>query len=116
MQLTRAIVCPPSATFPNGLTSTGLGAPDVALAQAQHARYCAALERCGLTLIRLPAADDFPDSTFVEDTAVVTARYAIIARPGAPSRSGETALIEPTLRELFGTCHRIEAPGTLDGG
>jgi dimethylargininase len=64
----------------------------------------------------LPPAEEFPDSTFIEDTAVLTAHCAIVARPAAPSRAGEVALIEPTLRGLFAARHSIEAPGTLDGG
>jgi dimethylargininase len=98
------------------LTSAGLGPPDVALASEQHARYCRTLESYGVTLIRLLAAVEYPDSTFIEDTAVVTAKCAVIARPGAPSRSGEIALVEPALRRWFTAVHRIEAPGTLDGG
>jgi dimethylargininase len=113
----HAIVRPPPATFSRGLTSVPhLGAPDVAKALVQHAAYCSALEQCGLALSRLPPADDFPDSTFIEDTAVVTAQCAILTCPGAASRKGEVALNEPTLRALFEHRHRIEAPGTLDGG
>ena len=114
--LSHAIVRPPSASFANGLTSVHLGAPDVQKALAQHAAYCAALEQCGLSLIRLDPAEDFPDSTFVEDTAIVTAHCAIMACPGAPSRKGEIALTEPALALLFETRHRIVAPGTVDGG
>jgi dimethylargininase len=116
MSFTRAIVRPPSSSFPHGLTSVRLGAPDLAQACAQHANYCAALERCGLELIRLPADADFPDSTFVEDTAIVAGGGAILTRPGAPSRSGEVARIEPVLRGLFAQVDSVEAPATLDGG
>ena len=116
MKLRHAIVRPPSTAFPHGLTSAGLGAPDVSRALEQHAQYCAALEQCGLALIRLPPVAAFPDSTFVEDAAILTPHCAILTRPGAPSRSGEVALVEPTLREWFQACHRIEPPGTLEGG
>lgn len=116
MPIKHAIVCPPSASFPRGLTSARLGAPDVDLALIQHARYCRALEECGVSVVRLPADDAFPDSTFIEDTAVVTPRCAVIARPGAPSRSGEIAAVESALVRWFPDVLRIEAPGTLDGG
>ena len=83
----HAIVRPPPTTFSRGLTSVPhLGAPDVTKALAQHAAYCGALEQCGLSLTRLPPAEDFPDSTFIEDTAVVTARCAILTCPGASRR------------------------------
>lgn len=112
----RAIVRPPAGNLADGLTSAALGPPDVAMALEQHARYCSALERCGVELIRLQPAAEFPDSTFIEDTAVVTERCAILTRPGAPSRLGEVALIEPLLAELFPVLHRIAEPGTIDAG
>jgi dimethylargininase len=82
----------------------------------QHACYCEALRECGLTITTLGADLGCPDSTFVEDTAVLTARCAILTRPGAPSRQGETAAIRQTLQGFFGGVTEIEPPGTLDGG
>ncbi len=93
-----------------------LGAPDVPRALDQHARYCEALERCGLDLVRLGADSRFPDSTFVEDTAILTAHGAILTRPGAPSRAGEVTDIERCLAPHFPELFRIAAPGTVDGG
>lgn len=113
---TRAIVRSPATNFADGLTSVDLGKPDLGLALEQHAHYCAALEQCGLTLTHLPADPRFPDSTFVEDTAIVAARCAILTRPGASSRAGEVAAIEPVVRRMFTRIHAICAPGTLDGG
>ncbi len=113
---TRAIVRPPAANFAAGLTTAELGTPDHAVALEQHARYCAALEFCELQLITLPADADFPDSTFVEDTAIVSEDFAVLTRPGAPARAGEVARIEPVLAGFFENVHAILAPGTLDGG
>jgi len=112
----RAIVRPPSENLADGLTTVDLGVPDVAKALEQHARYCDALERCGLELVRLPPDPRFPDATFVEDTAVLTPRGGILTRPGAPSRAGEVAAIEEALAPFFPRLARIEAPGTVDGG
>lgn len=116
MSFTRAIVRPPSQSFAAGLTTSGLGAPDVALAQAQHATYCRGLESCGLSLTRLVADERFPDATFVEDAAVVTPQGAVITRPGAPSREGEVSAIREALASFHAGFDEIEAPGTLDGG
>jgi len=55
-------------------------------------------------------------STFVEDTAVVTERGAILMRPGAESRAGEVEAIRPELAQFFPEMPAIEAPGTVDGG
>ena len=60
--------------------------------------------------------DAYPDSTFVEDTAIVTARGAIITRPGAPSRQGEVRSMEECLRRFYADLCVIAAPGTVDGG
>jgi dimethylargininase len=112
----RAIVRPPGSSFPDGLTTVDLGRPDLAVARAQHAAYCEALERCGLAVTRLPEDSGFPDSTFVEDTAVLVGERAILARPGAPSRAGEVAAIRGTLSGFYETLESIAEPGTLDGG
>ena len=116
MRFTRAVVRPPAATFAAGITTSDLGPPDLALALAQHEAYCRTLERLGLSLVRLPPAPDFPDSTFVEDTAIVTTGGAILTRPGAASRAGETAAMGAALEQWFPQLDRITAPGTVDGG
>jgi dimethylargininase len=116
IMLRHAIVRPPSGNFADGLTSAGLGPPDVALALEQHSRYCEALERRGLTVRRLPPDPRFPDSTFVEDTAVLTERGAILTRPGAPSRRGEVAGIRAAVTERFPRPAEIRTPGTVEGG
>jgi dimethylargininase len=113
---TRAIVRTPAANFAEGLTTVDLGAPDVGQALAQHAAYCRALEACGLALTYLPADERFPDSTFVEDTAILAMHGAILTRPGADSRSGEVQSMADTLRHFYSQIDRIAAPGMLDGG
>ena len=113
---TKAIVRAPCASFSSGLTSVDLGKPDYQLALQQHEAYCGALERCGLSLARLPPDERYPDSTFVEDTAVLTQRGAVITRPGAASRVGETEEIERVLRQHYPELHTIVEPGTVDGG
>ena len=110
---TRAIVRPPGANFSAGLTTVDLGIPNHNLALSQHAAYCKALVSCGLTVTTLPVDDDYPDSTFVEDTAIITERGAIITHPGADTRRGETVSISSELSRYFGKTARIEAPGQL---
>jgi dimethylargininase len=143
---TKAIVRSPSARFAEGLTTADLGAPNYARALKQHAAYCDALEKCGLTLTHLEADERYPDSTFVEDTAVIvpskqkparqqglglldapetnhalangraTAPCAILTRPGAASRAGEVESIAEVLSRFCPQLHSIREPGTLDGG
>jgi len=87
--------------------------------------YCAALDRCGLTLTHLEADERYPDSTFVEDTAVIVTAHplsqapsscAIITQPGAVTRAGEVAAMTKVLSQFFPGLHAIEPPGTVDGG
>jgi dimethylargininase len=110
------VVRPPAANFEGGLTSVDLGKPDFEVALRQHEAYCRALVECGLALERLAADEQHPDSTFVEDTAILTSRGAVICRPGAVSRLGETEEIESLLRRDFSAVYKIAEPGTVDGG
>ena len=113
---TKAIVRPPGANFASGLTTMNFGAPEHSRALQQHATYCEALEECGLTLTRLEPDERYPDSTFVEDAAVLTNRCAILARPGAASRLGEVESIAGVVSKTFSALHSVQKPGTLDGG
>jgi dimethylargininase len=88
---------------------------DYPAAVRQHAAYEARLERLGCRLKQLPAGDNLPDSVFIEDTALVLDEVAVIARPGAASRRGETALVAEALAS-YRPLRSIEAPATIDGG
>jgi dimethylargininase len=117
---TNAIVRAPGRNFAEGLTSVDLGVPEYARALQQWGEYCVALGICGVTLTRLNADLRYPDSTFVEDAAVVTSLVeggsAMLTRPGAESRLGEVAAIADTVRGFYPEATQIGAPGTLDGG
>ncbi len=110
--LTRPV---PASLFDCELTHLARTPIDVARASAQHDAYEAALAAVGCQVRRLPAADDLPDSVFVEDVAIVLDEVAIITRPGAESRRGERASVAPVLSE-YRELLTIAAPGTLDGG
>lgn len=88
---------------------------DYALAVRQHAAYEDALASLGFEIVRLPAAPEFPDGVFVEDTAVVLDEVAIIARPGVASRQEESRDAAPVLAR-YRRLEHIVAPGTLEGG
>jgi dimethylargininase len=114
---TKAIVKQPAANFADGLTTVDLGRPDFAQTLRQHQAYCAALVQCGLSLTHLPADEHHPDSTFVEDVAIVTpAHGALLTLPGAASRAGEVAHMKTVLPEFYADLAEMQAPATLDGG
>ncbi|CAG2101091.1 unnamed protein product [Medioppia subpectinata] len=94
-------------------------------AKREHEEYCKVLRALGLDVIELAADEAFPDSPFVEDTAVVIngmclvlcphitcqpIGVALMCKPGHPSRAKEIADPKATLdggdvlftgRELF---------------
>jgi dimethylargininase len=111
---THALVRPPADSYIHAISSTGR-TPDVKLARIQHAVYCQALVAAGLSLTKLPPDERFPDSCFVQDTALVLAGHAILAHPGATSRLGEEQSIAEHFSRSFPTSW-ITAPGTLEFG
>jgi len=110
-----AIVRKPTESMIQGIRSIDVGKPNFKKALVQHDNYCMALIKCGLELIEINQEPDYPDAVFVEDTAVVTEKCAIITKPGHPKRRGEEISVTNKLKE-----HRIiesiSLPGTLDGG
>ncbi len=88
---------------------------DLALAEREHAEYRAALAACGCEVTLLDVNRGMPDSVFVEDTALVFDELAVMMSPGAESRRGEPAGIEPELAR-YRRIERIVLPGTMDGG
>ena len=88
---------------------------DYMMAATQHREYRALLESLGLEVVRIPADPAYPDCVFIEDTAIVLDDIAVITRPGAPSRRGETRAVADVLEQYRPLVH-IEAPATIDGG
>ncbi len=113
--LTKSIVRKPGKNLSGGITTANLGKPDFEKALMQHSNYVDALKSCGLEIITLGADNKFPDGCFVEDTAIVTDKMAVVTNPGAISRKGEQDSIAEVLKsykELF----YIKSPGTVEGG
>jgi dimethylargininase len=88
---------------------------DSSVARLQHAAYENALARLGCEIRRVPAAPEHPDSVFIEDTAVVLDEIAVVCRPGAESRRGETGPVAETLA-AYRQLRWLSEPATLDGG
>jgi dimethylargininase len=111
------LVRAPSSRLAEGIVTHISRTPvDVALARAQHAAYADALAASGWMIKQAPAAEDCPDSVFIEDTVVVCEDLAVLARPGAPARRAEVAGVAGIVRSLGLRTARIHEPGTLDGG
>lgn len=73
---------------------------DFTLALAQHRSYQQALRAQGIRVIELPADSAHPDGVFVEDTAVLLDKMAIVTSPTPPSRRGERTAVVEALKSL----------------
>lgn len=113
---TKAIVRRPCRNMVNGITSATLGTPDFNKALEQHNNYIETLKKCGLDVTILDGDDRFPDSVFVEDTALLTPKCAVITNPGAQARKGEIKEMENCVKQFYTNIEHIKAPGTLDAG
>ncbi|WP_026678864.1 dimethylarginine dimethylaminohydrolase family protein [Fictibacillus gelatini] len=112
----HVIVRQPGKSYVNGLTTSNLGKPDYEKLLTQHKAYVEALKKCGVEVTELEADENYPDSTFVEDTAVLTEKFAVITNPGAESRNGEIIDMKEVIKDFYQTIESIHSPGTLDGG
>ena len=112
----NAIVRKPCKAMIKGLSGADLGQPDFELACQQHDDYIEALKECGLKVMVLEASEDYPDSCFVEDPALMTPHCAILTNPGATSRRGEVAFIEGAVSSFYKNVERITSPGYVEAG
>ncbi len=112
-----ALVRAPSSRLAEGIVTYIQRTPvDVALARAQHAAYADALAGSGWKAEQAPAAEDCPDSVFIEDAVVVCGDLAVLARPGASARRAELTGVADIVGSIGLRTARIEEPGTLEGG
>jgi len=112
----KAIVRTPGKSLVNGLTTSQEGPPNFNSALQQHSKYVEALQKCGLQVQVLAAQEEYPDSTFIEDVALMTPHCAIITNPGAPSRRGETEGLDAVLSHTTTHIEYIRKPGCVEAG
>jgi dimethylargininase len=113
----RALVRRPSSRLSDGLvTHIEKTSIDQTLAERQWLAYVEALADNGFELIDVEPADDCPDGVFIEDAVVVYGDLAVISRPGALERRGETATARAAAEAAGLRIEQIAEPGTLDGG
>ena len=112
----KAIVRKPCTNLVNGLTTANLGKPDYQLALKQHQEYIEALKECGLEVTVLEANENYPDSTFVEDAALLNPHCAVITNPASHSRNGEIIELSQVIENVYPIVETISTPGTLEAG
>lgn len=81
----------------------------------QHNAYCTALVEAGVEVVKLAPLEAFPDSTFIEDNAVILEGKAYLTTMKAPTRRGESALFEAELKKHL-PVETLDPPVFLDGG
>lgn len=84
----------------------------------QHEGYVELLKKNGIGVDILPPLRSYPDSVFMQDTALVCekSKTAVICRFGVSERRGEEESVEEYFDEKGYRTKKIEAPGTLEGG
>lgn len=115
------LVRPPSTSYEHCVSSNpDSNSIDIQLARIQHQSYVSILKENDIKVLELPSYENYPDSVFMQDPAVLGLRRSIIGRFGEISRRGEESKLGSELHQLDMTkdsaVHRIESPGTLEGG
>lgn len=112
----RAIVRTPGDMYTSCLSDHPLQhTVSLKKAREQHAGYCETLAELGLEVIHVQRDDEYPDSCFVEDNAVVENGKALICRMAKESRRGEQQGVADVLEALM-PVKWAEAPATVEGG
>ena len=88
------------------------------LAIKQHREYVKILRENSIEVIELPPLDNYPDSVFIQDTAIIglKSKTAVISRFGKEKRRGEEISIRKFLEGMKFKIKNIKPPGTLEGG
>ena len=116
-RFTHAITRRPAASIVQGLRAVDTGRPSLDLMALHHADYVAALKSTGATVVELAALEAYPDSVFVEDTALCLPEGAVVMRPGASTRLGEAGEMAPQLEALYGRVLRVQGVDSfIEGG
>lgn len=115
-RFTRAVTRRPGTEAAAGLRAVDVGNPDPDRMLAHHAIYVAEMREAGLAVTELPPLAGFADAQFVEDTALCLPEGVVMMRPGAPSRMGEVAHMEPVVAGMFPRVARINGPGHVEAG
>jgi dimethylargininase len=86
-----------------------------ALAHRQHAAYTQALRDAGLNVTTIPAHPQLHDCVFIEDTAIVWGRRALITCM-TPLREGEQREVEQWLRANGFAISHLPKGARIEGG
>ena len=110
----NAIIRKPNKSIQNGISSQNLH-PQFGIVLEEHSNYIKAIEEAGLKINLLEPLEEYPDSIFVEDPALIYKSNVIILNPFDLSRNGERDIIKKEIKHLFDNILFIE-DGFVEGG
>ncbi len=89
--------------------------PDYYKIFEEHNSYLNILKKIGLKINLLEPLENYPDSIFVEDNAIIYNLNCIILKPFHHSRKGECKVIKNEIKKYFKKILFVER-GTIEGG
>ena len=113
-KFTNAIVRKPNKSIHNALSSQYLH-PSYEKILEIHKNYITSIEDAGLNTILLESLEQYPDSIFVEDPALIFKNNIIILNPSDFSRNGEAKIIKNEISKYFEKKFIVEN-GIIEGG
>ncbi len=115
----KVFVRPPGNSFSRPEPHLVCNKINLNLAKEQHEEYVSVLKECGIDVVRLPPNEQFPNSVFMQDPAVIGIAMTFIGRLRHAVRKGEERLLVMDMldrNEPKGKLRRIKSPGTFEGG
>lgn len=112
----HALCRSPSNSIVEGLRANDHGNPDAGIFREEHEIYVAALRDAGAEVAVLDALEAYPDSVFIEDTALCLKGVAICLQQGAETRRGETKALHSVFEEKMKDILYLQSDGFVDGG
>ena len=110
----NALVRKPSKSIINAISSNNIE-PDYQKIYDEHKLYTESLISLKLNVYTLEALENFPDSIFIEDPALVYDDNCILLRPGSQSRFGESITLAKDIKKYFKKILFTEN-GKIEGG
>ena len=115
----EVLVRPPGESYEDCLSHNPFhDTIDIRKTLKQHKDYVRLLEKNGVKVEELSPLESYPDSIFIQDTALVgkKSKTAVICRFGVSERRGEEKTVEEYFVEKGYQIKKINPPGTLEGG
>ncbi len=108
------IIRKPSKSIQHAISSKNIN-PLFEKILEEHNNYLKVMKELDLKIILLEPLEDFPDSIFVEDPALIYKKNIIILNPSDPTRNGEKKIITDEINGFFENIYFVEN-GFVEGG